>query len=75
VSENLRIVEKCTLFVHLPGKIPYSSVHFTQLLYCRRDSGVFEEASLVLLEDTMYLPGNARNLRPRCILFICHTVP
>ena len=32
VSENLRIVVKCTLFVHLPGKIPYSSVHFTQLL-------------------------------------------
>ena len=35
MSENLRIVVKCTLFVHLPGKIPYSSsVHFTQLLYC-----------------------------------------
>jgi hypothetical protein len=33
VSENLRIVEKCTLFVHLPGKLAYSSVHFTQLLY------------------------------------------
>ena len=35
-SENLRIIVKCTLFVHLPGKIPYpSSVHFTQLLYRR----------------------------------------
>ena len=49
MSENLRIVVKCTLFVHLPGKIPYSSVHFTQLLSSRlyKKSLVLSDLSIV----------------------------
>ena len=51
-SENLRSSGKCTLFEHLPGKIPYSSVHFCQLLYCIWQCIIDTTAVLYCVTDT-----------------------